>query len=98
MSFANPFAPKRQTGYLDAIERVRRDVKQRFSLGEDVTVSVTELSCNEPGCPDLQTVIAVLRTGDKPLIGRVHKPIPKLGPKDIEAAFETAERDTSADV
>jgi hypothetical protein len=36
---------------------------QVFGLGERATVLVTELRCTEPGCPPLETVVAILSSG-----------------------------------
>jgi hypothetical protein len=31
-----------------------------WALSDDTTVMVTELECREPGCPPIETVVAVL--------------------------------------
>lgn len=46
-----------------AVTRLKAMVRQLLQLGEDDTVMVTELACNEPGCPPRETVIAVLAEG-----------------------------------
>lgn len=38
-------------------------VREALALDEGATVMVTELRCSEPGCPPLETVIAVLGQG-----------------------------------
>jgi nitrate reductase delta subunit len=42
----------------EAIARVREWVRQRFSLAADVAIMVSEVACNQPGCPPLETVVA----------------------------------------
>jgi hypothetical protein len=49
-----------------------------LSDSDDVTISVTELSCREAGCPDVETVVAILREEEKPSIARVNKSIPDV--------------------
>ncbi len=43
----------------------KREIKawviEALALSEEATVMVTELACKEPGCPPIETVIAVLR-------------------------------------
>lgn len=87
MSFVNPFAPRRQLGYPDAIDRLKRETQQLLDLTEDDVVLVTEASCSEPGCPDVETVVAILRKGERPQIGRVHKPMPRVETADLVQAF-----------
>lgn len=43
-----------------ATGQVRRWVEQHLVLDEPSTVLVTELACHEPGCPPIETVIALL--------------------------------------
>ena len=62
--------PKYDSNRIAAIKGWAADV---FRLQDSATVFVTELRCSEPGCPPLETVIAVLDTPGKP---RQHK-IPK---------------------
>ncbi len=94
MTFVNPFAPRRQTAYPEAIDRVKAEARRLLGLDGDDVVSVTEVSCSEPGCPDVETIVAVLRAGEPPRIGRVHKSIPQVEPADILDAFSVV-RDAS---
>jgi len=55
-----------------------------------VTVSVTELSCREPGCPDVETVVAILSEREKPCVARFHKSIPDVTAEELKTAFEPA--------
>lgn len=50
--------------------RVKEWVREVMSLPDDVTVMVTELRCAEEGCPDVETVLAVL---GEPGMARKHK-------------------------
>src|SRR5262245_17566993 len=43
---------------LEAIERVRACVQRRFSLAPETAIMVSEVACNLPGCPPLETVVA----------------------------------------
>jgi len=57
-----------------------RDVLQ---LAEDATVMVTELRCTEPGCPPLETVIAVLLGKGEQAQVKIHKPIEEVTCEDV---------------
>lgn len=41
-----------------------------LDLPDEVVVSVTELACREPGCPEIETVVAILSADQKPLTQR----------------------------
>jgi hypothetical protein len=51
-SFVNPLSRKPKTGYPDAMTRLKTDTRCLLGLSDDVVISVTELTCREPGCPD----------------------------------------------
>ena len=67
----NLFAPKPATD--TGIARVKGWVRQYMTLPDDAVVLVTELRCHEAGCPDVETVVAVL---GPPGVARHHK-LPK---------------------
>lgn len=44
----------------EAAARVKAWVREAMALGDDVTVSVNEIECGDPACPDgVETVILV---------------------------------------
>lgn len=45
---------------LAATRRVKDWTRELLALGDDVTLTVSELRCTEPGCPDVETVIGAL--------------------------------------
>lgn len=48
-------------------------VTEALALPEDATVMVTELACKEPGCPPIETVIAVLRAPGDTVQFKAHR-------------------------
>ncbi|NJO81388.1 MAG: hypothetical protein HC828_00600 [Blastochloris sp.] len=62
-------------------------VAAALALPADVTVMVTELRCSEPGCPPLETVIAVLRPGVPPEQRKLHKATADISQADIDALY-----------
>lgn len=65
--------------------RIKALIRQEFSLDEDIPLMVSELRCHEEGCPDVETVIAVMRVREEPLSWKVAKPMSDVLPSDIES-------------
>jgi len=43
-------------------ERLKACVAALMDLSDKDTIMLAELACHDPGCPDLETVITVIRT------------------------------------
>ncbi len=56
-------------------------VRETFELSDDVSVMVTELQCSEPGCPPLETVIAIMGAEKKQ--HKLHKLLAEVTQADI---------------
>jgi hypothetical protein len=63
--------------------RLKSFVADGLKLSDDCTVSVNEVRCAEPGCPDLETVIVIWRPGQEPLRLRCLKPVAAVTEEDI---------------
>ena len=50
-------------------------------IAEDVAVTVQQLSCREPGCPPVETVIAVLDT--PPRRWTIHRPLVEIDDETV---------------
>lgn len=74
-------------GRTAAIRRLKEVARVLLNAGEDDAVVVNELACTEPGCPPIETVIALLRAGDAPRQLKVHKPAVEVTADDIQAAL-----------
>ncbi|HUN98688.1 MAG TPA: hypothetical protein VMU69_20955 [Bradyrhizobium sp.] len=85
--FVNPLARKRAPRYPEAIDRLKTATREQLHLSDDTVVSVTELACREPDCPDVETIIAVLIAGEKPRTVRFHKRIIEIDLSEFAAAF-----------
>jgi hypothetical protein len=62
-------------------------VAAALGLEEDATIVVSELSCTEPGCPPLETVIAVRDRGQR-REWKLHVPLAEV---TIEAVAKIAQ-------
>jgi nitrate reductase delta subunit len=49
---------RKSEGHLQALERVREWVRERFKLAPETAIMVSEVACKLPGCPPLETVVA----------------------------------------
>lgn len=78
---ANPFAPRRALP--EKTRQIKAWVREFRRLDDAVIVSITELACREEGCPDVETVIGIMRPGEKIETIRVHKPIAEVVRDDI---------------
>lgn len=64
---------------------VRAWVRDRFAVPDDATVMVTELACPEPGCPPIETVVAVMRGPGRRAQAKVPRPVAEITRADIDA-------------
>jgi len=67
------------------VERIKEWATVAFDLDEDAFVMVTELRCTEPGCPPLETAIAVLGGDGQRRLFKVFKPIAEVTVDDVAA-------------
>jgi hypothetical protein len=63
--------------------RVKEWVRELLTADIEVTVLVTELQCMEPGCPPLETVIAILRDGAPPQQYTLHRAVADVTRDDV---------------
>jgi hypothetical protein len=71
-----------------AIRSLKAAARTLFGAAEDDAVVVNELSCTEPGCPPIETVVALLRAGSQPRQVKVHKPAVEVTEDDLRAAIQ----------
>jgi hypothetical protein len=69
-----------------AAARIKTWVRSQFGLPDDAVVMVSELRCGEPGCPPLETVIAILQAGAPPRQARIHAALADVGDAELHAA------------
>ena len=63
--------------------RIKDWARELFALGDEVTILVSELSCSEPGCPPVETVIALFRGKEEPTKYTIHRPSAEVTREDI---------------
>jgi hypothetical protein len=70
-----------------ASARVKAWIAAALGPTDERTILVTELACTEPGCPPVETVIALLREGE-PERWKLHKPLAAVTEDDVRILFE----------
>lgn len=64
--------------------RIKQWMTDYGTVPESATIMVTELACREPGCPPLETVVAVLEGGHQ-WKTTLHKAIDEVSEEDVRA-------------
>ncbi|NJK81855.1 MAG: hypothetical protein HC893_12510 [Chloroflexaceae bacterium] len=75
----------RPTHDLQQIAAIKQWVSATFGLDDQTTILVTELRCSEPGCPPLETVIALLRPNRPPQQYKLPQALPDITAADVAA-------------
>jgi len=78
---ANPFAPRRSLP--EKAREIKAWVRELFELDETIVVSITQLACRDEDCPDIETVIGIMRPGEKIHMIRIHKTIAEMDRSDL---------------
>jgi hypothetical protein len=81
------FGPRNDARRSSAIRALKAKARTLFEAADDDAVVVNELSCTEPGCPPIETVVALLRAGSEPRQVKVHKPAVEVTEDDLRHAM-----------
>lgn len=82
------FGPRNDERRAAAIRALKATARTLFEAADDDAVVVNELSCTEPGCPPIETVVALLRAGSEPRQVKVHKPAVEVTEDDLRVAIQ----------
>ena len=67
-------------------------ISEHFCLTEDDLVTLAELTCHEPGCPPVETVLTVHQADGRRQSWRVHKLLSEILEADIKAVLSETDR------
>ena len=81
------FDPKNSPNRSRNIGDIKRWAAVALDIEEGVSLLVTELQCSEPGCPPIETVIALLRPGKRTEQFKIHRPIAEITQAEVTAAL-----------
>ena len=79
-----------------AIQQVKAWVFEALQLEEKTSLMVTELRCTEPGCPPIETVIALLKPSHPTQQYKIHKPIADISFDDVAMLAITQQKPVSS--
>jgi hypothetical protein len=68
------------------IERVRGWTRQRFGLADDETVMVSEIACQVPGCPPIETHVVFWTAAGRHHL-KIFKSLAAVSDDDLPPAF-----------
>jgi hypothetical protein len=63
--------------------QIKEWVRELLAPGDEVTILVSELTCSEPGCPPVETVIALFRGREEPVKYTIHRPSAEVTRDDV---------------
>lgn len=77
------------------LRELKEHVRTLLDLDEDTAVVIRQLACTEPGCPPLETVVAVLPMSGPPRRWTLHQPTDEITGDDLKAALLTTASEAS---
>ena len=79
MSFT--FGKQSQKASSEEIKQVKQWIYQVLQLDEEISISLSQLQCTEPGCPPIETVINVMSNPVQQY--KIHKSIAEIEYSDV---------------
>ena len=73
----------RKTQNIEKIRNLKLLISNKYKLSDNTIISIAELSCHEPDCPPIETVITVRYKNGSMKNWRVAKPISEVEEIDI---------------
>ncbi|MGV9564119.1 hypothetical protein [Streptomyces sp. NPDC003480] len=74
------------------MRELKETVRALLGLDGDTAVVVRQLACTEPGCPPLETVVAVLPMEGDAQRWTLHRPADRITEDDLRAALLVPEQ------
>jgi hypothetical protein len=83
---AGGFGFARTNGDPEVIARVQEWVRERFKLSGEAPIMVSEITCNLPGCPPLETVVAFWENATRHHF-KIFKPVAEVTSDNLPFAW-----------
>ena len=81
---------KREAAGADAAAQVKRQVRELLRLPENAVIAVNEILCADPACPGTETVILVMKPGEKTRAFKAQMGLAELTPEALAEALSGA--------
>ncbi|MBR8638917.1 hypothetical protein KEF29_05300 [Streptomyces tuirus] len=69
------------------LRELKETVRTLLDLDDDTAVMIRQLACTEPGCPPLETVVAVLPMNGPARRWTLHRPTDEITEDDLKAVL-----------
>jgi len=79
---------RRDPARAETIRRIAALVRAELGLGDADSVTVSEIACGDPACGGAETVILVMRRGQRTRATKVSKSLALVTDSEIVAALE----------
>tara|TARA_B100000212_G_C27352649_1_gene524380 strand:- start:150 stop:404 length:255 start_codon:yes stop_codon:yes gene_type:complete len=73
----------RKTQNVEKIRNLKQLISKKYKLPENTIISIAELSCHEPDCPPIETIITARNEDGSMKNWRVAKSIEEIEESDI---------------
>ena len=80
----------RPPGRSPNVAALKESVRQLLDLDDETAVMIRQLDCTEPGCPPVETVVAVLPMQGEARRWTLHRPVDQITPADLQELIHTA--------
>jgi hypothetical protein len=77
----NLFSQNKPKANPEKVRDIKSWVYRILEVDSDISISINQLACREPGCPPIETVIAVMSTPIKQY--KIHKAVNDIDEIDI---------------
>ncbi|MFE1603252.1 hypothetical protein [Methylobacterium sp. ID0610] len=67
------------------IAALKEQLGPALGLGPEDALTVSEIACADPGCPDVETVVLVMRAGERSRAIRIPRPLHAVEDADLVA-------------
>jgi len=72
----------------DAARDLAARARVMLGVGEDTTLSISEIACGDPGCGGAETVVLVMRPGRRTEAAKLMKPLSEVSDEDLREALQ----------
>jgi hypothetical protein len=80
---------KKKPDHRAEIARVKAHAFEALGRNPDIGISVSEIICNDPGCPGTETIILVMAPGRKTAACKAQKPVADVTDDDVREALKS---------
>jgi hypothetical protein len=77
----------RDPGRADLSKQLAALVRDTLGFSEEVLLTISEIDCGDPACGGAETVVLVMKPGEKTTAFKLRMPMAVVGAADIAAAW-----------